>query len=87
MPTLFETAPSEATFPLVGGFAITPSDSTDLPQVTRTLWVGGAGNVSVQMIDGTAITLQGCAAGQEIPVRVRRVYATGTTASNIVGLY
>lgn len=68
--------------------AITPNDSTDLIQHgLRALWVGGAGNVAIRALsDGSAVTIAGVPAGTLLPIAVARVLATGTTATNIVGL-
>jgi hypothetical protein len=66
--------------------AVTPNNSVDLTEVTRALYIGGAGDVKVD-IGATAITFVGVAAGSLLPIRVTRVYATGTTASSIVALY
>ena len=70
----------------VGAAAITPSDADDLPYTCRSLYVGGAGDVRVRMINGELVTFAGVAASSLLPVAVVRVYATGTTATNIVGL-
>ena len=67
--------------------AVTPNDGTDLPAVAKALWIGGAGNVSIIAENDTApVTLNSVAAGTMITVRVKRVRATGTTATNIVAL-
>ncbi len=78
-------------WPATGGFAITPSDSVDLPRVTRSIYVGAAGNVKVNLAyapGGTpeSVTLTAVPAGTFIPVRATRVFATGTTATGLVGL-
>lgn len=68
--------------------AVTPSDSTDLTHYATALYVGTAGNVAVIPInnaDGAPVTFTAHASGY-MPVRVRRVLATGTTASNILAL-
>lgn len=68
--------------------AVTPSDATALPQITRGLWVGGAGNVSVKMGgDGDTAIFAAVPAGSLLPVRARQVLATGTTATLILALY
>ncbi len=68
--------------------AVTPSDGADLPNVAKALWIGGAGNVSVIAVDdGEAVTITGVPAGAILPIRAKRVRATGTTATNIVNLY
>lgn len=67
--------------------AVTPNDGADLATVTRGLYVGVAGNVKVDMADGDTVTFVALAAGVIHALRVARVYSTGTTATNIVGVY
>lgn len=73
--------------PAADGFSVTPDDSNDLARVAR-LYVGGTGNLVVtlrDMTDGTSITLSSVAVGYQ-PLLVKRVWSTGTTATNIVAL-
>ena len=72
--------------PGTAAFAITPNDSADLANVTRGLLLGAAGNVKVDMLESGTVTLA-LAAGIIHPLRVKRVYAAGTTATGIIGLY
>ena len=77
--------------------AVTPSDTADIPSVSTTpgagknngcvLYVGGSGNVRVKTIGGDEVTFVGISSGQFIPVQVLQVFATGTTATNIVALW
>lgn len=71
-------------------FPITPSDESEVRVVTRAIYVGGTGDISV-MSDGAGGDVIGvltaAQAGTVIPGRVRKVFATGTTATNLVGLY
>jgi hypothetical protein len=75
--------------------AVTKDDANDLATApTRGLYVGGTGNVAVIMAAdntsggaGTAVTFSGVAAGTVLPIRVRRVMSTNTTATGIVALY
>lgn len=68
--------------------AVTPSDGTDMSFVTRGLYIGTAGDVTVIMADtGTAILFKAVPAGTVLPIMVSRVKSTGTTASDIVALY
>lgn len=68
--------------------AITPSNATVFVQPTRGLYIGGSGNVTVEMVDGgTSVLFVGLMSGIVYPFQVTRVYATGTTATNIVGLF
>jgi hypothetical protein len=67
--------------------AVTPSDTVDLTDVTRWVWVGGAGNLVVITAAGQTVTITGIAAGTLLPIRVSRVKATLTTATNILALW
>jgi hypothetical protein len=69
--------------------AVTPHDDNDLAGgICRALWVGGAGNVAVIAADDTdPVTIVAVSAGRELPISVKRVRATNTTATSIVALY
>ena len=71
--------------PASDAFVVTPSDTVDLPAVTRAIYVGGQGDVHVIMHSGADVTLVGVSG--MLPIRIKRVMATGTTATNIVGLH
>lgn len=82
-------------FPLTGdqpffsarrAWAITKNDDNELAYVTKGLYIGGAGDVAVQMYDGTSVTFVGVVAGSVLPIMVKKVLSTGTDATNIVGL-
>lgn len=64
--------------------AITTSDTA--PNVYARLYVGGAGNVKVTTENGDAVTFTAVPVGTVLPIRVQLVWATGTTATNIVGM-
>jgi hypothetical protein len=70
-------------------FVITPSDTNELPFVTRAIYVGGAGSITARLADDTAsVTFNGVPAGTMLPIRARQVYATGTGAGmTLVGFY
>lgn len=68
-------------------FAITPSDSDDLARATKGIYVGTGGDVVLQSIrGGVQVTFRNVSSGAVLDVRARRIFATGTTASDIVGL-
>jgi hypothetical protein len=73
--------------PAEGATAITPADATDF-KPTRAIYAGASGDVKVDMANGdSAVTFTGLAAGIVHPLSVKRIYATGTTATSIVALY
>ncbi|QDZ10718.1 spike base protein, RCAP_Rcc01079 family [Devosia ginsengisoli] len=72
--------------PVGHGFAIVPDDGADLAEITRALYVGVGGSLSIVLQSGAELTLQGVAAGTVLPLRVRRLKASGTSASAVVGL-
>ena len=68
--------------------AVTPDDSNDLASVpTYGLYIGTTGDVKVDMADGSTVTFSGLKGGIVYPFEVKRVYATDTTATDIVALY
>jgi len=72
--------------PATGGEAITPDDNFILTQPTRAIYVGTGGDLRVEFIDGSIETFRGTLGGMIYPMRVQKVLATGTTATDIVGL-
>lgn len=72
--------------PAVRCFAVTPDDEDDLAELVRGLYVGGGGAVAIVDPEGATTVFAGVPSGTVLPVRARRVHATGTTATLIVGL-
>lgn len=75
-----------------GVVSVTPSDtvSITLPSgqtFTKGLYVGGAGNISVLMADGSSATFTSVAAGSLLPLSVKRVNSTSTTATSMIAVY
>ena len=81
------TRSPDSSFPALLYGAVTPHDSTNLGDLTRSIYVGGAGNVVAVMDNGNAVTFYNVPAGSILPIRVQRINATNTTATNIVALY
>jgi len=74
-------------FPADDAEVVTPSDAVNLLKISRAVYVGASGNLSVEMANiGTAIVFTGVQAGSILPIRVSRINLTGTTAANIVAL-
>jgi len=88
MADKFENYADKPDFAARSVVAVTPNDSTDLTDVAKALYVGGAGNISlIAADDSAAVTVTGVTAGSILPIRAKRVRATSTTATNILALY
>jgi len=65
-------------------------DSNDIftdGSAIRGFHVGSAGNVKVTTALGTTLIFEGCLAGLLYPYGCVKVFATGTTASSIIGVF
>nr|WP_314436854.1 hypothetical protein [uncultured Brevundimonas sp.] len=79
----------DASGPARRATTVTPSDAADLPIYAKALYVGVAGNLRVLTTgaeDADAVTFVNHPVGW-LPVQVRRVLATGTTATQIVAAF
>lgn len=76
------------TFPMFPGDAeaVTPSNTVNLV-TPAVIYVGTGGNVKVTTAQGSDVTFANVPSGSVIPVQVLRVWATGTTASNLVRVF
>lgn len=85
MPNAFAHSHRRPTDPAVTVFDITPDDGADLAHATTALNVATPGTVRVTTVDGSTadITVH---PGQAFPIRARRVWLTGTTATGLRGL-
>lgn len=81
---LFKYIKNHKDDPATDAFVITPHDTNELVYTSRALYIGGSGDVKVTTADGTDITFVGVSG--ILPIRVKRVFSTGTTATSIVGL-
>ena len=87
MADIFEKNFTELESPVSNAVAITPNNSTDLAQTTRAIYIGGSGNLTVEMAGGGVdVTFTGLVAGIILPIRVIKV-KTSSTATNLVALY
>jgi hypothetical protein len=76
--------------------AVTPSDSQDLllsgspiegVENGALLYVGTGGGLTITTLGGQQVTLANVPDGSYVPIQVRKVWATGTSASNILALF
>ena len=68
-------------------FEIIPDDATDLSHETIAVYVGFDGDLKVDLVGGDTVTMYNLAAGAWHPIQAKRVYATGTAATYILGAY
>ena len=66
---------------------ITPNNDVDLAYVSRGIWVGGAGTINVTLAGGQTVLFTGILAGTLLPLRVTRVLASSTSATNLVAIW
>ncbi len=84
-------------WPASKAFVVTPSDTADLifngkQVITRALYIGGVGNIEVSMqgdpIDGedgdNRVLFSAVPAGFILPIRVTKVWGTGTTTATLI---
>jgi hypothetical protein len=98
MPFLFSSklarGPSTPLKSEYQGVPITPNDTADVPigpggvaTPCVAVSVTGAGNVAVQLATGGSTVLTGLVAGQIVDCGIKRILATGTTATGVFALY
>lgn len=67
--------------------AVTPSDSTNI-EICRGFYSGSGGSVRILGADDSAaVTLTNVIPGAIYAVQVKRFFATGTTATDLIALY
>lgn len=83
----FESTIDSPIAPAQNCFAIAPHDTAELPLVTKSIYVGQAGDLALLPLRGqTVVIFRNLQAGMMLDVRARTILATGTTAADIVGL-
>ena len=73
--------------PAPNAAAISPSDEADLNNVTRAIYVGTQGDLTVTMKGGGSVTFTAVPAGTILPIEVTKVWDTGTDAEDLVALW
>ena len=70
--------------------AITPSDTTDLTDTPKGIYIGSGGDLALiaagAPAGSPAVVFRNLPSGALLPVRTRRVAATGTTAADLLAL-
>lgn len=72
--------------PPLNAESVSPHDSVDLTNYSRAIYIGTAGDLKVDMVGVGTVTFTNLPVGMW-PMRVKRVYNTGTAALGILNLY
>ena len=74
--------------PAERAFAISPHDTNELANVVRAVYVGTTGNITGRLVGDTAdVAFNSVPAGALLPFRFQYIRSTGTTASDMVGVF
>lgn len=83
----FQTSSDSLIAPAKAAFDITPNDIAELQEVTKAIYIGTGGDVVLRPQEGLAdVTFRNLQSGAILDVRVSAVRATGTSATDIIGL-
>lgn len=75
--------------PAAHAYLITPNNDVDVAEYTRGIAFATEGTLKVEMFGGDIVEIPSgvLAPGMIHPLRVKRVYATGTSVTNILGVW
>lgn len=83
----FSSASDSLIAPARLAFSLSPDDDADIPLFTKAIYVGNGGNITLRSVDSESdVVFTNVQDGTILDVRCRAVRASGTTATNIVGL-
>ena len=83
----FESVGDSLIAPARKAFAVIPSDADELSEFTKAIYVGSGGTLVLRPVGSDMdVTFANLQDGSILDVRCRAIRASGTTASNIVGL-
>lgn len=70
-------------------FLITPDNDNNLPHQTTAISFAAAGNLRIETVGGEVVTIPSgaLAAGVQHAIQIRKVFATGTAATGLVGYW
>jgi hypothetical protein len=75
---------------------VTPDDNSNIPSVSSqdgsgnngcVLYVGGSGNLRVLTAGGDDVLIPNVQGGTFLPLQVKKVFSTNTTATGIIALW
>jgi hypothetical protein len=84
---IFEPALDSLIAPARNAFSVTPDDTNALASLPKAIYVGTGGNITLRGVDSTQdVIFYNVSNGSIIDIRAKFIRATGTTASNLIGL-
>jgi len=83
----FKDFPATLTSPATNAIELIPDDLNPLDMVTRALYVGQTGDISVEMQSGQIVGFQNVQGGSILAIRTLKVRATGTTATGLIAMW
>jgi hypothetical protein len=78
---------AKITYQAIKSVDVTPDDSTDLAITGAIIFVGTGGNLEVTTMSGDTVVYKNLPDAYTLPVQVKRVLATNTTADDIIAQY
>lgn len=78
---------NKVTYQAIKSVDVTPDDISDLAIIGAILFVGGGGNLEVTTVSGDTVIYKNLPDAYTLPVQVRRVLNTNTTATDIIAQY
>ena len=82
----FKDFPSTLTSPAAHAIAIIPNDTVPMAVVTRAVYVGQTGDVSVEMQSGQIVTYENVQGGTILAIRALKIRQTGSTATGLIAM-
>jgi hypothetical protein len=66
---------------------VRPTTNQQLDYITRSVYVGGTGDLAYVLPNGVSITLTAVPTGTMLKIRAKQILKTGTTATSLVGFW
>ena len=75
--------------PATYAMPITPSDVDDLPRISRAIYVGTTGDIMIALAGKQCgpVKFKAVPAGTVLALFCKKIYATGTTADDLVAIW
>ncbi|MGR3662351.1 MAG: spike base protein, RCAP_Rcc01079 family [Paracoccaceae bacterium] len=83
----FKDFPTTLTSPATNAIAITPNDTVPMQNVSRAIYVGQTGDLSVEMQSGQIVTYENVQSGSILAIRTLKVRQTGSTATGLISMW